>query len=112
MNLTRLRSLMSRCIWLADMLRSMFAMFFSTVHTIIIIEREKKKLNGLMKKDHVKRLTSYCSQHGITVYFYTFKLILYNQGFPASSEAEKRKTFQIVMQKSARTIFLFHFLCS
>ena len=58
MNLTRLRSLMSRCIWLADMLRSMFAMFFSTVHTIIIIEREKKKLNGLMKKDHVKRLTA------------------------------------------------------
>ena len=31
MNLTRLRSLMSRCIWLADMLRSMFAMFFSAV---------------------------------------------------------------------------------
>ena len=88
MNLTRLRSLMSRCIWLADMLRSMFAMFFSAVQYSTYNNhnrKRKKNLNGLMKKDHVKRLTSYCSQHGITVYFYTFKLILYNQGFPASS---------------------------
>ena len=95
MNLTRLRSLMSRCIWLADMLRSMFAMFFSTVHTIIIIEREKKKLNGLMKKDHVKRLTSYCSQHGITVYFYTFKLILYivQSGLPRFKRSREAENF-------------------
>ena len=88
MNLTRLRSLMSRCIWLADMLRSMFAMFFSAVQYSTYNNhnrKREKKIKWFNEKRSCQEIDRYCSQHGITVYFYTFKLILYNQGFPASS---------------------------